>query len=461
METTAAHTPSLAAGLRGHGFTGRLDLPGDPDYDRARACFNGEVDRRPAAVAHALDAEDVAAAIRFCRTAGLDLTVRGGGHSIAGRSLRDDALCIDLRALCEVEVDPATRRVLVGGGALLGELDAATQEHGLAVPAGQISHTGVGGLTLGGGVGWLMRNHGLTVDSLRAAEVVLADGELVRASDDEHQDLFWALRGGGGDFGVVTRFEFEAPPVGPIVLGGMLAYPWEQAMDAFTATRQMMEGAPPELTAFCVMLTAPPQEPFPVELRGERVGVVALAWSGEDLERGERVIAPLREARPAALDLVGPMPYVALQSMLDETAPKGWRFYDKLHYLDEVGDEFLETAMAGFEQAPTPESHVMTAWMGGAIDEVGVGETAFGHRGARALTWIIGCSGERPVDEARTWVRDTWKQTERFASDGVYVNALDEGRPARDAYAEDVWKRLVEVKRRYDPDGVLSASGIG
>jgi FAD/FMN-containing dehydrogenase len=460
MQTKTASNPSLAAGLRGHGFTGRLALPGDLDYDDARACFNGEVDRRPAAVARALDAEDVAAAVRFCRASGTDLTVRGGGHSISGRSLRDGALCIDLRAMREVDVDPATRRVRVGGGALLGELDAATQEHGLAVPAGQISHTGVGGLALGGGVGWLMRHHGLTIDSLRAAEVVLADGRQVRASAEENTDLFWALRGGGGDFGVVTRFEFEGRRVGPMVLGGMMAYPWERSMDAFAATREIMENAPRELTAFCVMLTAPPQGPFPAELRGRRAGVVALAWSGEDLDEGERAIAPLREAHPPALDLVGPMPYLALQSMIDDTAPRGWRYHDKLHYLDEVGDEFLATMMERFEAAPTPESHVMTAWMGGAVDDVGAEATAFGHRGARALTWIIGCSGERPVDEAREWVRDAWKATEPHAAAGVYVNALDEGRPAREAYADEVWGRLVEVKRRYDPDGVFSATGI-
>ena len=247
----------------------------------------------------------------------------------------------------------------VGGGALLSELDEATQRHGLAVPGGQISHTGVGGLTLGGGIGWLMRHHGLTVDSLLAAEVVLADGEIVRASADEHADLFWALRGGGGEFGVVTRFEFRAHRVGPTVLGGMLVYPWEQARAAFQATRALMADAPDALTAFAVLVTAPPQAPFPAEHHGRPVAVVAVAWSG-DLEEGDRVLAPLRAGCPPLVDLVAPMPFVALQSMLDQTAPAGLRYYDKLHFLPEVSDGFIEALLARFADVPTPQSHVMT-----------------------------------------------------------------------------------------------------
>jgi FAD/FMN-containing dehydrogenase len=459
MHTTTTAGSPLAAGLRTHGFTGRLVEPGDAGYDTARAGFNGAVDRRPAGVAYASDAEDVGAAIRAARAAGLAFTVRGGGHSVSGRSVRDGALCIDLRALNGVEVDPRRAVVRVGGGALLGEVDAATQEHGLAVPAGQISHTGVGGLTLGGGLGWLMRHHGLTIDSLLAAEVVLADGEIVCASAGEHPELFWALRGGGGEFGVVTRFEFRAHRVGPIVLGGMLVYPWEQARAAFQATRALMEDAPDALTAFAVLVTAPPQAPFPAEHQGRPVAVVAVAWCG-DVAEGERVLAPLRAGCPPLVDLVAPMPYVALQSMLDETAPPGWRYYDKLHYLPEVSDGFIDALLAGFAEVTTPHSHVMTAWMGGAIDRVAPGETAFGHRGARALSWLIGCSGEDPVAPAAAWVRRVFEATRPFASGGVYVNALDEDRPVSDAYTEEVLRRLVAVKRRYDPDGVFDAHGL-
>jgi FAD/FMN-containing dehydrogenase len=460
MTTTGTPTSPFSTRLRAGGFVGRLVEPADADYDSARAGWNGAIDRRPAAIAYASDADDVAAAIGAAGAAGLPFTVRAGGHSVSGRSVRDGAVCIDIRALNGVDVEPQRALVRVGGGALLWEVDAATQEHGLAVPAGQISHTGVGGLTLGGGIGWLMRHHGLTIDSLEAAEVVLADGRIVRAGADEHPDLYWALRGGGGDFGVVTSFEFRAHPVGPMVLGGMLVYPWERARDAFRATRELMEGAPPELTAFAVLLTAPPQEPFPAELQGGPAAVVALAWSG-DLAEGEKVIAPLRQDCPPLLDLIGPMPYVALQSMLDETAPPGWRYYDRLHYLPEVSDGFVDTLLAGFENVSTPQSHVMTSWMGGAIDGVAPGETAFGHRGARALTWIIGCSGDEPVEPAADWVRRVWDDTAPFATGGVYVNALNSERSVRDAYGDEIWEHLVTVKGRYDPDGVFAGNGIG
>jgi FAD/FMN-containing dehydrogenase len=430
----AMHTTTLTEALRAEGFTGRVVEPGDDHYDTARAGWNGAIDRFPSAVAFATDADDVAAAIRL----GVPFTIRGGGHSVSGRSVRDGALCIDLRALNAVEVEGQVVRV--GGGALLSELDAVTQEHGLAVPGGQISHTGVGGLTLGGGVGWLMRHHGLTIDSLIGAEVVLASGEIVHT--DDHPDLFWALRGGGGDFGVVTRFEFQAHEVGT-VLGGALVFGWERAREVFQLTRALMDDAPDALSV-CVVLVGGPSV------------VVALAWSG-DLEEGERVIAPLRQAGPL-VDHVAPMPYVALQSMLDHTAPHCLNYYDKQHYLPEVTDSFVDALLAEFVKAPTPQTHVITAWLGGAIDRGG--DTAFSHRGARAMSWLIGCSGDEPIEPTTEWVRRTSKATEPFATGGVYVNALDLGRSVREAYAADVWERLVEIKRRYDPDGAFNAHGI-
>jgi FAD/FMN-containing dehydrogenase len=458
--TTLSSTSTLAAALRARGFVGRIVEPADPDYDAARSVWNGAVDRRPAAVAYATDADDVSSAVRAATAIDLPFTVRSGAHSVSGRSLRDGALCLDLRGLNAVSVDAVTRTVRVGGGTLLGELDAATQAHGLAVPAGQISHTGVGGLTLGGGVGWLMRKHGLTIDSLQGADVVLADGRTVRADSERHPDLFWALRGGGGDFGIVTEFEFRAHRVGPTVLGGMLVYPWDQARNALRATRELMAGAPDDLTVCVAIVTAPPHEPFPPEVQGRPTVVVAVAWTG-DLDEGEQFLAPLGAAHPPIVDLVGPMPYVALQSMLDETAPHGWRFYDKLHYLAEVSDGYVDALLDGFENTPTPQSHVITAWMGGAVDRVPHGATAFGHRGAPALMWIIGCSGDEPLEPTTEWVRRMWDAAAPFATDGVYVNALDADRPVREAYAEDVWNRLVAVKRRYDPEGVLAGNGVG
>ena len=304
-----------------------------------------------------------------------------------------------------------------------------------------------------------MRHHGLTIDSLLAAEVVLADGRTVRASEDAYPDLFWALRGGGGDFGAVTRFEFRAHRVGPTVLAGTLLYPWQRAGEALRAGRAFMATAPELLGMFAVLLTAPPEEPFPPELRGRPAAVLAVAWSG-DLAEGERVLAPLRAQCPPLADLVAPMPYVALQSMLDETAPHGWRFYDRLHYLDEVSDGLIETLISGLERAPTPQSHIITGWMGGAIDRVPRGATAFGHRGVRAETWIIGCSGEEPIGPVADWVRRLWADSAPYATGGTYVNALDADAPIGDAYAEEILDRLVEVKRRYDPEGVFNGNGI-
>lgn len=459
MSSTITPETSLDAALRSGGFVGRVVEPLDPDYDRGRAGWNGAVDRRPAAIAYASDADDVSAAIRVARSTGSPFTIRCGGHSVFGRSIRDGALCIDLRALNAVDVDRERQIVRVGGGALIGELDAATQEHELAVPAGQISHTGVGGLTLGGGLGWLMRRHGLTIDSLLAADVVLADASLVHASADEHPDLFWALRGGGGDYGVVTEFVFRAHRVGPTVLAGMLVYPYDRAGEAMRRTRELMQDAPEELGVFAVLLTAPPVEPFPPELRGQRVAVISAAWCGE-LEEGERVLAPLRTERPPALDLIGPMPYVALQSMLDPTAPHHWNYYDRLHYFEELSDELLDTLVAGFEHVPAPQAHVITGWLGGAVGRVPQGATAFGHRSARMMTWLIGCSGDQPVAPTADWVRRLWDDMAPYATGGTYVNALTPDRPIGDAYEAGVLERLLKIKRRYDPDGVFSGHGI-
>ena len=327
------------------------------------------------------------------------------------------------------------------------------------MPGGQISHTGVGGLTLGGGLGWLMRHHGLTIDSLIGAEVVLADGEIVHACRCEHPDLFWALRGGGGDFGVVTRFEFQAHRVGPLVLGGMLVFPWERAREAFQATRALMAGAPDALTAFAVLVTAPPEAPFPAEVQGRPVAVVAVAWSG-DLDEGERVLAPLRAAAPL-VDLIAPMPYVALQSMLDQTAPTACSYYDKLHYLPEVSDAVHRHAArraSSRRRRPSPRDD-RRGWAARSTASrrrhrvrpprrarVHLADRLLGRR-SRSSPRPSGCGARSSA-------------TAPFASGGVYVNALDLGRSVREAYTDDVWERLVEVKRRYDPDGVFNAHGI-
>jgi FAD/FMN-containing dehydrogenase len=281
----------------------------------------------------------------------------------------------------------------------------------------------------------------------------------VRAAADEHADLYWALRGGGGDFGVVTEFTFRGRRVGPMVYGGMLIYPWAQAREALRRGRALMADAPDELTTFVTLLTAPPGPPFPAALQGRPAVAIGFAWAGA-IADGEAALAPLRAAFPPALDLTGPMPYTALQTMIDQTAQHGWGFADRMHYVHEVGDDLIDALVAGYERAPGPFSAINVGWMGGAVRAVEPGATAFGHRDAGALVWLIGCSGPEPVDAVAAWIRALWDETAVHATGGVYVNALHDGRPVRDAYAEEIWSRLVAVKRRYDPDGVFSGNGV-
>ena len=368
METTAAHSQSLAAGLRGHGFTGRLDLPGGPDYDSARACFNGEVDRRPAAIAHALDAEDVAAAIRFCRATGLtSRSAAAATRSPAARSATAPSASTCARCATSTST-PRRAGVRVGGGALLGELDARPRSTGSRFPAGQISHTGVGGLTLGGGLGWLMRHHGLTVDSLadRRGRARRRRASCA-ASADEHADLFWALRGGGGDFGVVTRFEFRARAVGPMVLGGMLVYPWEQASEA-SAAAAMMADAPDELTAFCVLLTAPPRRPFPPELQGRRAA--SSPSPGAARPRRRASVRSRRCARPARRRSTSSARCPTWRCSRCSTRPRRTAGGTSTACTISRGRRRVpRNAARAASSGPRRRRRTsMTAWMGGAID---------------------------------------------------------------------------------------------
>jgi len=431
--------------------------PGDEGYEQARRVWNGLIDRRPALIVRPRAAREVASAVLYGRERGLPIAVRCGGHSIPGHSTVDDGLVIDLSAyLGGVAVDPATRRVRAQGGALLGRLDRATQEHGLAVPSGHVSHTGVGGLTLGGGTGWLMRRYGLTIDSLRAAEVVTADGEIVRASEDERPELFWALRGGGGNFGIVTEFELQAHPLGPELVAGMLVYPLAQAREVLGFVREWMEGAPDELTTFPVLVTAPPYDPFPPALRGAPVLAVGVAYAG-GVEEGLRTLEPLKRFAPPALDLAGPMLYVGLQTMLDASVPHGLHTYSRAEWLDEFGDGAIETLVGHFERVSSPLSQVILARMGGAVARVPSDATAFPHRLARNLLWIVTAwrAGQEP-DPHLDWARAIGEAVKPYAAGGVYVNALGE-EPAgrvRSAYGGN-WQRLSEIKQTYDPENVF------
>jgi FAD/FMN-containing dehydrogenase len=452
--STIASTP-LAAALRSHGFGGVLVEPADAGYDAARAVWNGAVDHRPVGVALALDTADVAAAVRGARAAGVPFAARCGGHNPAGRSVPEGGLVIDLREIADVTVDPEARVVRVGGGALLGELNEATEPHGLVVPAGQVSHTGVGGLALGGGVGWLARRFGLTADSLLAAEVVLADGSVVHASAGERPDLFWGLRGAGASLGIVTEFTFRAHPLAGPLLAGPMVYPVERAREVMRASRDLMEHAPDELTICDVLTHLPPDPAFPAELRGTPVLIVAPVWCGEH-EAGRRVLAPLVDAHPPALDLVGPMSLTAVHRMLDAGCPHGLRYFEKAHWLRGRDDAFLDALVERFADVTSPLTEVITGRLGGAVSRVPAGATAFGQRGAEHFAWIIAKWAQGDAAPHAAWVREVWEATRAQAA-GTYVNALgSEPRPAAEAYDAATFSRVRAVKDRYDPEGAFA-----
>jgi FAD/FMN-containing dehydrogenase len=446
-------TPTGVASAALQGFTreflGEVFRPGDERYDEARRVWNGMIDRRPAVIVRAANTEDVRRAIAFARAQGLPVAVRGGGHNAAGLAVCDDGLVIDLSAMRRVGVDPVHRIAWVDGGATWAEVDAATQAHGLATTGGLISTTGVGGLTLGGGIGWLMRRHGLASDNLIGAEVVTADGRIVRASERENADLLWGLRGGGGNFGVVTMFEFRLHPVGPTVLGGLLAHPLARAGEALRFYRDFVAGAPDELTVFAVLLVNP-----------EGVPIVAFipAYIGP-IEDGERLLRPLREFGPPVADQVGPLPYTALQSMLDDGFPSGQQVYWRGDFLSELGDTLIDEAVARFAAAPSPLSALVVEQMGGAVARAGRDATAFDHRDASFNLAVIGRWSD-PADAERNiaWTRGTTDAIRPFTSGGAYVNYLGVGEGAdrvRAAYGPEKYARLVALKNTYDPTNVF------
>lgn len=451
-------THEINRALRSRGFTGELVTPDDSTYEQSRRVWNGSIDRWPAAVARCRDAEDVAAVIEGTTRLELPLAVRGGGHSIAGHSTCDDGVVLDLSLMRQVAIDPRARRARVAGGALLGDLDQAAQQHGLAVPAGQVSHTGVAGLTLGGGLGYLMRPLGLTIDSLRSASVVTVAGEQVTASEDENPDLFWALRGGGGNFGVVAEFEFDLHEVGPMIYAGVLVFPLERGGEILRASRALMADAPDELTIHEVLITLPHHPPFPPELQGTKAAMLVIAHLGTEA-RAQADIAPLRELGPS-FELLGSMPYLALQTMIDEDTRHGLGHYSKSHWLAGFDDDVIDVLVEGLGRATSPMSHLITARMGGAIERVPVDATAFRHRSASNLLWAIGLWEEAadPGAEHRAWVNEVMEATAPFSTGAGYVNALEDdenGARVRDAYGEDTFARLRQVKRRWDPENVF------
>jgi FAD/FMN-containing dehydrogenase len=454
LHTTTSHYDAVLPRLDEH-FSGDLIRPSDPRYGAARTLWNAVVDRRPALIACPRTPADVATAILSARDADLDIAIRCGGHSLAGHSMSEGGITIDLSAMNAVEVDPAAATARVGGGALLNDVGEATAPHALAMPFGHVSHTGVGGLTLGGGIGWVMRRYGLAVDSLRSAELVTAEGDVVRASEAENPELFWALRGGGGNFGVVTEFEFDLHPFGPEALGGLILHRLEDASDVLRFSRDFMERAPDELTVFETFMTAPPEAPFPAELQGRPVLGLGILYAGPVAE-GEKVLRPLREFGLPALDIVAPMPALAIQQMLDPTAPHGMRNYSRSHWLGELPDAAIDELVRRHADVPSPMSLVINGRMGGAVERVSREATAFGHRNANRLLLVVSAWWEGDDDEQIDWCQGIFDAMTPHST-GVYMNFVeDEGaHRVRAGYADDIWLRLVAAKRRWDPDNVF------
>ncbi|MGH2968271.1 MAG: FAD-binding oxidoreductase [Solirubrobacteraceae bacterium] len=439
----------LATALRG-----TLTAPGDPDYDERRALYNAMIDRRPALIARCTDAADVIAAVGHARREGLALAVRGGGHNGAGLGSVDDGLVIDLSGMRGVLVDPGSRVARVLGGSLLGDVDHATHAFGLATPSGIISTTGVGGITLGGGLGHLTRGYGLAIDNLIAADVVLADGRLVRASEDENPDLFWALRGGGGNFGVVASFSFALHPVSD-VLAGPTVWPLEDAPVVMRAYDRFIASAPDEVGAFFLFLEVPPAPPFPEELHGRKM--CGIVWCVSDPDATDVFDEMLAAAPPPALHAVGRMPYPTLQSFFDGLYPPGHQWYWRADFVSELSDAAIAAHVEHAQRLPTMQSSMHLYPLNGAAARVGPDETAWAYRDARYGQVIIGVDPDpAKADEIRDWTVAYHEALHPHSMGGAYVNMMmDEGQERVRASYRGHYDRLAAIKAVYDPDNLF------
>lgn len=433
-------------------IAGNVLAPSETAYDIARRVHNGMIDRRPAVVVRAHGTADVQAAVRFARERGLEISVRGGGHNVAGNAVTEGGVMIDLSAMRGVHVDPRMRRAHVQGGATWGDYNRETQLHGLASTGGVVSTTGVGGLTLGGGLGWLMGKYGMAVDSLRAVELVTATGDIVRTSAKDHPDLFWALRGGGGNFGVATWLEFELYPVGPTVVGGLVAHPFGAARDVLRFYRDFTASLPDDLTAFAGLLHAP-------DGSGAKLAAIIAVHAGS-LDAGATAVAPLKRFGSPVMDVIGPMPYSAANMMFDAGFPKGALNYWKSNFLATLKDEAIDTLIDRFAAAPSPMSGLLLEHFHGAATRVSPTETAFPHRSVGYNFLAVG-EWDNPANTAANvaWTREAYTAMRPHFAEGRYVNYLnademDEGSAVESAFGPN-WRRLREVKRCYDPDNVF------
>jgi FAD/FMN-containing dehydrogenase len=437
------------------GFRGQIVGRDDPTYEEHRKIWNGSIDRRPALIARCAGVADVISAVKFARKHGLPVAVRSGGHSFPGLSVADDAFMIDLSPMKGVRVDPQERTARVQAGVLLGELDRETQAFALAAPSGIVTHTGVAGLTLGGGIGWIMRKHGLSVDLLRRVDLVTADGELVKASPDENAELFWGVRGAGANFGIVTEFEFDLVPLGPSVLAGPIFWKMEDSAEVLRFYRDWVTDAPDELMTIVVHRKAPPLPFVPEALHGEPVVMVIPCWIG-DLDKGEQFIRPMKEFGNSVADVCLQKPFLAHQAMFDPSFVPGRFYYFRSLDVQALTDEVIDITAEHSLRIKSPLTSFPIWQMGGAVARVGEDDTAFGGRQA-AFTYNIGAStatGEG-FDEERQWVRDFYSALEEFQT-SVYVNFLSDAEEGeeriRAAYGPQKYGRLKALKRQWDPD---------
>ena len=435
---------------------GKVLVPDDPGYEEARQIWNAMIDRRPAVIVQCAQADDVPSVIRFARENKLELSIRGAGHNIAGNALCDDGIMIDFSRMKNVRVDAGKKRAYVEPGATLADLDAAIQAHGLATPVGINSTTGIAGLTLGGGFGWLTRKYGMTVDNLVSVDLIMADGKKLHASENENTDLFWAIRGGGGNFGVVTQFEFRLFPVGPEIVAGLIVFPFDQARQILNRYREFVNTAPEDLNVWVVLRKAPPLPFLPENVHGKEVVVLPIFYTGAVAE-AEKFIAPLRAFGKAHGEHIGVQPYVEWQKAFDPLLTPGARNYWKSHNFTELADGALNSIIEFAGKLPSPQCEIFIGLIAGAPNRVAPDAMAYAHRDARFVLNVHGRWDEAKDDQKGIgWAREFFKASAPYASAGAYVNFMtaEEGDRVAAAYGSN-YDRLVEIKKRYDPENVF------
>ncbi len=435
---------------------GKVVMPDDPGYDAARKIWNAMIDRKPAVIVQCAVAADVPHSIAFASDNGLEISIRGAGHNIAGNSVCNRGVMIDFSKMRNVHVDPEKKRAHVEPGATLGDMDKATQAYGLATPSGINSTTGIAGLTLGGGFGWLTRKYGMTIDNLVSAEMVTAKGSQIRVSANENTDLFWAIRGGGGNFGVVTRFEFKLHPVGPEIIAGLLVFPFGQARQVLKKYREFLQSAPEELTVWCILRKAPPLPFLPAKVHGKEVVVLAVCYAG-DSANGQKLIEPLRGFGDAHGEHIGAQPYVQWQQAFDPLLTPGARNYWKSHNFKELSEGALDSIIQFAGKLPTPQCEIFIGHIAGAGNRIPADAAAWGHRDTRLVLNVHG-RWDDPADDKRciAWAREFFKASAPYASAGAYVNFMteDEADRVTAAYGSN-YARLVQIKQKHDPDNVF------